>query len=213
MAGLGWTGVPQGSILGPLLFIIYINDIANITKRFKFTIYADDTTLIEPLCTFTLPTARNLSKLSEEINAELENIVEWLALNKLSLNAKKTKFMLFHYKQKSIKDIIPKLKINNVLIERVKEFNFLGITIDENMSWKLHAQKVAAKIACTIGTIKRLKHFLPSNIMKTLYNSLILPHITYGIILWGKGLKRINKLQKWAIRTIDKIQCTHRTNI
>ena len=197
------TGVPQGSILGPLLFIIYINDIAKITKNFKFTIYADDTTLIEPLCTFTHPSSGNKHKLSKEINAELEKIVEWLALNKLSLNAKKTKFMIFHHKQKSIENIVPKLMINNVVIERVKVFNFLGVTIDEHVTWKPHAQKVAAKIACTIGTMKQLKHFLPANIMKTLYNSLILPHISYGIILWGKELKRINKLQKWAIRTID----------
>ena len=197
------TGVPQGSILGPLLFIIYINDIAKITNNFKFTIYADDTTLIEPLCTFTYPNPGNKSKLSKEINTELDKIVEWLALNELSLNAKKTKFMIFHYKQKSIENIVPKLMINNVVIERVQVFNFLGVSIDENITWKPHAQKVAAKIACTIGTIKRLKHFLPASIMKTLYNSLILPHITYGIILWGKELKRINKLQKWAIRTID----------
>ena len=69
-----------------------------------------------------------------EINDELEKIVQWLALNKLSLNAKKTKFMIFHYKQKKIKDIIPKLIINKVVIERVNDFNFLGITIDEHMT-------------------------------------------------------------------------------
>lgn len=196
------TGVPQGSILGPLLFIVYINDIAKITNKFKFTIYADDTTLIEPICTFAQPTRQNKSKLSKEINNELEKIVQWLALNKLSLNAKKTKFMIFHYKQKNIKDIIPKLVINNVVIERVDKFNFLGITIDEHMTFKSHANKIATKIACTIGTMKRLKHILPITILKTLYNSLILPHLTYGIILWGRNLKRINKLQKWALRTI-----------
>ena len=70
-----------------------------------------------------------------------KKIVEWLALNKLSLNAKKTKFMIFHYKQKSIENIAPKLMINNVVIERVKVFNFLGVTIDENVTWKPHASK------------------------------------------------------------------------
>ena len=110
--------------------------------------------------------------------------------------------MIFHYKQKCIKDIIPKLVINKVAIEQVDEFNFLGITIDKHMTFKSHANKISAKIACTIGTMKRLKHFLPASILKTLYNSLILPHLNYGIILWGKQLKRINKLQKWALRTI-----------
>ena len=166
------TGVPQGSILGPLLFIIYINDIAKITNKFKFTIYADDTTLIEPICTFAPLNRRNKTAISKEINNELEKIVHWLALNKLSLNAKKTKFMIFHYKQKCIKDIIPKLVINKVAIEQVDEFNFLGITIDKHMTFKSHANKISAKIACTIGTMKRLKHFLPLSILKTLYNSL-----------------------------------------
>ena len=107
--------------------------------------------------------------------------------------------MLFHYKQRNVKNAIPKLKINGITIERVKEFNFLGLTIDENMTWKAHTQKIANKISQVIGTLKRLKHFLPPNILKTLYCSLILPHLHYGIILWGRNTKRINKLQKWAV--------------
>ena len=196
------TGVPQGSILGPLLFIIYINDISKVTNKFQFTIYADDTTLVEPICTFKTSTTQNINSISKEINAELAKIVEWLGLNKLSLNVKKTKMMLFHYKQRNVTAITPKLKINGILIEKVKTFNFLGMTIDEHMTWKPHIQKVACKMAQTIGTMKRLKKFLPQNIMKMLYNSLVLPHLTYGIILWGKKLKRIVKLQKWALRTI-----------
>ena len=196
------TGVPQGSILGPLLFIIYVNDLKNISKSFKFIIYADDTTLIEPICSF---------ENEESINSELCKVVEWLALNKLSLNAKKTKMMLFHYKQRNIKKNLPKLKINGIDIERVKEFNFLGVTIDENMSWKAHTQKVANKIAQVIGTLKRLKHFLPRNILKTLYCSLILPHLCYGIILWGSKTKRIKKLQKWAVRLITNAKYNSHT--
>ena len=70
------------------------------------------------------------------------------------------------------------------------------------MTFQAHKQKIASKLAHTIGTMKRLKYFLPTYVMKTLYNSLITPHLTYGILLWGKNLKRINKLQKWAIRTM-----------
>ena len=196
------TGVPQGSILGPLLFIIYINDLRYVSDKFKCIIYADDTTLDEPICSFKNQTGTSLKEIENAINSELEKVVEWLALNKLSLNAKKTKMMLFHYKQRNVKNAIPKLKINGITIERVKEFNFLGLTIDENMTWKAHAQKIANKISQVIGTLKRLKHFLPPNILKTLYCSLILPHLHYGIILWGRNTKRINKLQKWAVRQI-----------
>ena len=196
------TGVPQGSILGPLLFIIYINDIAKVTNKFHFTIYADDTTLLEPICTFSRNNKLNSKDLAQAINSELNLIVEWLALNKLSLNVKKTKMMLFHYKQRNVSKIVPNLSINGVPIERVNEFNFLGINLDENLTWKSHVKKVACKIACTVGTMKRLKKFMPQTVMKLIYNSLVVPHLNYGLILWGHKLKRINKLQKWAVRTI-----------
>ena len=196
------TGVPQGSILGPLLFIVYVNDIAKITNKFHFTIYADDTTLIEPICSFTNPSQANINTLTAQINAELDGVVQWMELNKLSLNVKKTKMMLFHYKQRNVKDIKLQIKINGIVVEKVKKFKFLGITLDENMTWTAHKQKVASKMAYSIGIMKRLKKCMPMSVMKTLYNSLIVPHLTYGLILWGKKLKRIIKLQKWAIRAM-----------
>ena len=147
------TGVPQGSILGPLLFIIYMNDIHKVTDKFNFVLYADDTSLVEPLCTFKFSIDENIHDISNNINTELDAVYEWLSLNKLSLNAKKTKMMLFHHRQQNISELIPKLTINKVPIEYVKEFNFLGITLDECMTWNRHINKIACKLLCPIGTV------------------------------------------------------------
>ena len=196
------TGVPQGSILGPLLFIIYMNDIAAVTNKFHFTLYADDTSLLEPLCTFAVDSNEDYAEISKNINAELKLITDWLSLNKLSLNAKKTKMMVFHHKQKIVNSNLLKLYINSKKIECVKEFNFLGIMLDENLNWKSHVQKISSKIAGVAGTLSRLKRFLPSDILKTIYNALIQPHLNLGVLLWGINIKRIYKLQKWAVRAI-----------
>lgn len=195
------TGVPQGSILGPLLFIIYMNDIVEVTKKFHFTIYADDTSLIEPICTFTSD-LNNSIEATEAINNELKLITDWLCLNKLSLNAKKTKMMIFHHRQRSIKNLRLDLIINDTRIEQVNEFNFLGILLDECLTWNPHVNKIACKISVINGTLSRLKKFLPHDILKTIYNALVQPHLNYGVLLWGKNSKRIHKLQKWALRAI-----------
>ena len=192
------TGVPQGSILGPLLFIIYMNDITQASDKFKFTLYADDTSLVEPLCTFET----EVLNISQSVNNELVKITNWLALNKLSLNAKKTKMMLFHHSKKNVNNLNLKLYINGIPIEKVKSFKFLGTTLDENMSWNVHAKIVRTKIATIAGTLYRLKRFLPKQALHTIYNALIQPHLNFGILLWGKNSSKIFKLQKRAIRAI-----------
>ena len=121
------TGVPQGSILGPLLFLIYINDIENCSNILSFVLYADDT---NALCSNSC-----LKTLADIIQKEMNKIVEWLNANKLSINPSKTKFIIFKSKNKSLNQEIT-LKINNNIIKQASYVKFLGVLIDHDYSWR-----------------------------------------------------------------------------
>jgi len=190
-------GVPQGSVLGPLLFLLYINDLPNISKILQFYLFADDTNIYYE--------AENLDKLELVINKELKKLHTWLIVNRLSLNIDKTHFVVFHPFNKPLMKKIT-LKIYKKAISEGDQVKYLGITIDSTLSWRTHIDNVSTKISKTIGLLYKIRYFVDIKIIKTLYYSLVYPHLLYGIEVWGSAdetlLNRLLILQKKIVRLI-----------
>ena len=185
------NGVPQGSVLGPILFLLYINDISNSSKILDFFLFADDTSL--------LYSNKNMDELEYTLNRELTQIQEWLLCNKLSLNITKSNFIIFHSPKFKI-PFSPTIKIDNEPIIEKDHTKYLGVIIDKHLTWKQQIATIKTKLAKTLGIIFKAKYYASPLVLKQIYYSFFYPYLNYAILLWGNAystlLNPIRILQK-----------------
>lgn len=194
------TGVPQGSILGPILFLLYINDLCNVSML-KSILFADDTNFFS--------SGKNITELINTFEDELVKIDIWFQINKLSLNVSKTNFMIFSRK-KIPEDI--SLSINGTSITRVYKTKFLGVFIDCRLNWKSHIDYVNTKLSKCISVIYKVNNLLNFEALKMLYYTLFFPYMNYCVEIWGRAFKSsltpVIVSQKRVLRTIFKVART-----
>jgi hypothetical protein len=187
------SGVPQGSILGPLLFLLYINDMSRVSRELQFVHFADDTTVFLE--------GSNLSELFDVMNRELDKIDKWLSCNRLSINLSKTSYMIFSNRDKNVNKT---LLVRDVNISETDVTKFLGILIDNRLSFNYHIKNVCNKVSKSCGILRKLSSMIPPTVLRTLYSTLVLPHLQYGLPVWGAscrtGLARLGRLQDRVVR-------------
>ena len=189
-------GVPQGSVLGPLLFLIYINDLHTVIKS-KVYHFADDTNLLN--------INSSPRKLHKHLNDDLKILYNWLLANKISLNCDKTEIIFFHKQGEKIPNI--KIKMNGHRIYPSKSIKYLGIYIDETLNGSYHFKNIQTKLKRANGMLCKARHYVDAKNLKSLYYAIFSSHLVYGCQIWGQTInihnKRIFKLQNRAMRIIS----------
>ena len=195
----GKYGVPQGSVLGPLLFLLYINNIFDCIHPQTFChLYADDTVIIQ--------SAKDPQSLKEGLEMQLEYLSAWFYCNKLSVNTGKTEVIFFGRKQKVAEcKELPSLSFQNCPIESKSEVKYLGVIFDEGLTWEKHANLVRQKAYLGLNKIKRVSSTLNDNTKRLLINALVYPHLGYCVNTWSNTLSHVRKRFESLSRQIDRV--------
>jgi len=189
-------GVPQGSVLGPILFLIYINDMRLCSAELGFVHYADDTTVF---CS-----GRRVEDLVPRINSELLKLCEWLRCNRLSLNTDKTTFMHFTDMKHPFEPVI---SIDEVVIGETDRASFLGIAVDNRLNFRHHVRNMCTSISRSIGLLNRISNIVPPIVKKNMYYSYVYAKVSYGILAWGRcsmdSVNHVERLLSRARKIVD----------
>ena len=193
------SGVPQGSILGPLIFCLFINDICKLSfsSQSKISLYADDTAIFNK--------DSDHSQIQINLQRDFDLIVKWLKYNGMYIHPDKTKVITFGPKRK-LHNLVLSIKYNDSELENVSHLKYLGVILDSQLVWSKHIETICLKISRSIACIRRIKHLVPNKVLINLYYALILPYIDYCCTAWGScskaNLLKIQKLQNRYARLV-----------
>ena len=190
-------GVPQGSILDPLLFILYMNDICNVSDIFFAIMYADDTSLVV--------NGKDLNTLIQLLNTALIDLCTWFKANRLSLNTTKTFYMIFHRTRiKHMSGVANSIVMDNTILVKTSSLKYLGVIVDHKLNWIEHISYVRNKVSKGIGIMYKARRFLNKKSLLSLYHSYIYPYLIYCIEVWRcaapSHLHSLFLLQKKIVR-------------